>query len=389
MSRCLPSIPLFANASSQIATLLAEYKAIEEEDITSSIKNKKARRETLRDRDPNTQTPARDAFLPPPLNDQDFDHENAANDEDESLDSVDNTSLTNSTSGTNPLKLTKAEARSAKRAAKSTSSQQKSLRNQSRHPVTIKSTDIEHVHLTLHGELPSTPNGNASDMGSRHPLATDKCIEDVIDRNRAYVANISQHKAWLLKCVGSRKKQEREKRVRRQRLEEGLSVSEEKGWVDEVEEVEGLVDAVLVKFGIALSVSGGSSASVNAVGHGAEAGLATPKRSAGGSVSARRDVVVAQLRALVGEDLIKFENEQRQTCIRAGGFWRYVGKSVFERMMEVTRGLDWKTGVLRKESSTEEDGGEEVEDRAEGEDGGDGEERGAEWEDRADVQDET
>ena len=383
MPLCSPSIRFPANTSSQIATLVAEYKKLEEEDNTSSVKNKKARRQTLGDRDPNTQTPTRNLFFPPPQTNLDFDHENdddngteeEEEEEEEEEDSLDSPSLTNSasnnsTSSTTPSgKLTKAETRYAKRAAKSTRSQQKSLRNQHRHLVTIKSTDVEHVHVVLHGELPSATNGSATDVGSRHPLATDKCIEDVMNRNRAYVANITQHKAWLLKSVDGRKKQEREKRVRRQRMEEGLSVSEEKGWVDDGEEGERLdevVDAVLVKFGIALSVSGGSSASVNGAGHRSGNETATPKRSAGGSVSARRDVVVAQLRALVVDDLIKFENEQRQTCIRAGGFWRYVGKSVFERMMEVTRGLDWKTGVIRKESCAEEDGADEVDDRLEG-----------------------
>lgn len=180
------------------------------------------------------------------------------------------------------------------------------------------------------------------------------------------MANIKEHKAYLLKSVGGRRKQERAKRVRRQRMEAGLSVSDERGWVDEGEDGEGweeVVDAVLVKLGVTLPASGGGggcSASTASLGHRFENGFATPKRSAGGSVSARRDVVVAQLRTLVEEDLTKFENEQRQTCIRAGGFWRYVGKSVFERMMEVTRGLDWRTGVIRKESIVEEDRGEEV-----------------------------
>ena len=59
--------------------------------------------------------------------------------------------------------------------------------------------------------------------------------------------------------------------------------------------------------------------------------------------------MLAQLRVAIGEDLKKHENEQRMTCIRAGGFWRYVGKGVFERMMRVGERIDWRTGVIIRE----------------------------------------
>lgn len=78
----------------------------------------------------------------------------------------------------------------------------------------------------------------------------------------------------------------------------------------------------------------------------------------------------------VSEDLQKHENEQRQTCIRAGGFWRYVGRPVFDRMCEISETIDWRTGAIKREGEGEKDGGEgeggEEKEEEEGEGEGDG-----------------
>src|SRR6202008_4265053 len=104
----------------------------------------------------------------------------------------------------------------------------------------------------------------------------------------------------------------------------------------------------MVKLGVEAehARSGGSTTASGAANNGSSAkknGLGANK-SVGGVTS-----VVTTLKALVKDDLEKFDNEQRETCIRAGGFWRYVGRPVFERMTQIARELDWKTGMKLKD----------------------------------------
>jgi hypothetical protein len=253
-------------------------------------------------------------------------------------------------------KLTKAEVRAAKREAKAAKSTRKSLKNQSKHVVAVRAADIEQVAITLHGD-------STEDEG--HPLATDKCIEDVMKRNQGYVKNIAEHKALLLKEVGRTRKAVEAERLRKSRMrrQRGESVthnnngasrnqhkaSDESTLLDE--ENEAIVNAILVRLGLPDDVVafGGDSSAGNMT-------PTTPRRisSGGGSGGGSRAhsqemaMVLAQLRVAIANDLTKHENEQRQTCIRAGGFWRYVGRPVFERMMAIAERIDWRSGVVKK-----------------------------------------
>ena len=65
----------------------------------------------------------------------------------------------------------------------------------------------------------------------------------------------------------------------------------------------------------------------------------------GGSGASRASTAVAvKLRNAIKVDLEKHENEVHMRYVRAGGFWRYVGKTVFERMTDIARELDVSTG---------------------------------------------
>lgn len=276
-------------------------------------------------------------------NQQDHDpengHENAQDNGEH--DDIDTSSVSNASVVTKTPKLSKSDVRAAKREAKSAKSKRKSLKNQTKHIVTVKASDVEHVNLILHGDQNSTES---------HPLASDKCIEDVMNRNRKYVSYIAEHKALLLKEVGKTRKAEQEARWRKARKRKdrsSVSHSDEHqhkaGILVMDEEEEALVNAVLIKFAVPVEPT--------TDGNGSPATPITPKRASSGSSRAssqEKAMVLAQLRVAIAEDLQKHENEQRQTCIRAGGFWRYVGRQVFERMMEISERIDWKTGAVKK-----------------------------------------
>ena len=292
-----------------------------------------------------------------------------------------------STTTTTP-KLSKAEVRASKRAAKQAKSEQKSLKNQSKHPVIVRSSDVSHVHFVLHGDTavertgnpnsptPSTPGTAATSIGdeegagaepvSRHPLATDTAIEDVLQRNIGYVTHIKEHKAYLLRTVAGKTRSERAMRMKKEKArvvpvtydEDGVAVFEEE--MDE--DVEALVDAVLGKLGVEVPAS---PTGVAGTGKRERVSSGSSTGSTGGSgLAGQKGALLARLRVEIGEDIKKHENEQRMTCIRAGGFWRYVGKGVFERMMRLGKGRDWRTGVILKETvgvvgEAGEEGGEE------------------------------
>lgn len=222
----------------------------------------------------------------------------------------------------------------------------------------IRADEIEAVSVVLHGE---------KNTDESHPLASDKCIEDVMKRNRGYVTSINEHKAMLLREIGRTRKAEQErnrkakKRKERDSISNGSAHGHNHGHSQPAagdslvmdEEQEALVNAVLVRLGISVDAiaadgGGGGDGAGGGMG-GASHSPVTPKRtSSAGKSSQEKALVLAQLRVAIADDLLKHENEQRQTCVRAGGFWRYVGRPVFDRMMEVAERIDWKTGMLIK-----------------------------------------
>lgn len=305
------------------------------------MRNKKGRGTALHERDANV--PIHGNARNQPLDDREHDDEQE-NDLTTADDTASISAPSTTSSGTKIPKPTKAEQRAAKREAKDAKSRRKSLKNQSKHTgIALRGSDIEAVALVLHGEQSTDES---------HPLATDKCIEDVMERNRRYVTSIREHKALLLKEVGRTRKLEAERTARRARKrKERDSISSGGGQLGHMgadgnimdEEQEALVNAVLIKFGITTDTAGDGSVT--------PATPITPKRaSSGGNGKATQEMamVLAQLRIAIADDLLKHENEQRQTCIRAGGFWRYVGRQVFERMMDVAERIDWKTGMQKK-----------------------------------------
>lgn len=260
-----------------------------------------------------------------------------------------------------PPKLTKAEIRALKKAAKVAKSQSKAFKNQRRHIISVRTSDVDFVATILHGD-------SASQASNTHPLASDKTVEEVIARNMGFMSSIQEHKKLLLSGIAARRRSEREAGRRKsnapgaswnaggkkRRFSEGFGGD----WDDEDEEMEDLLAAVLAKLGIdAVHIrSGGAGSTPNGHGQGNAGGGAKKSHGHGangdrphGSTSTNVVALVANLKALVRDDLERHENEQRETCVRAGGFWRYVGRPVFERMTEIARELDWKTGMKLKE----------------------------------------
>jgi hypothetical protein len=261
-------------------------------------------------------------------------------------------------------KLTKAEIRAQKKAAKLAKSQSKAAKNQQKHTVSVRSQDVAAVARILHGDNDADDQNAAS-----HPLASDKTIEEVIARNVGFMASIEDHKRELLSSISQRRKSDRESRNRanaaaaaatvpsfggkkkRKRFSDaGLhrrnATATDGGLEDEDDdELEDVVVAVLTKLGVKpahLKAGNGESAKKK----GATV-TTTPTNAL--TTTPCPTLIVANLKAVVKDDLARHENDQREMCIRAGGFWRYVGRPVFERMTQIARELDWKTGMKLKE----------------------------------------
>ena len=221
----------------------------------------------------------------------------------------------------------RAERRAFKKAVKHDRSLKKSAKNEERHTVSIRQSDIDRIAKALHGDSTDTCTG------SGHPLATDKVLEEVIERNRRFVANIEEHKSYLRSSVASARRATNGPR----RNHRG-STSEADATATN-EDAEELVNAVLLQLGIDTTVGSGK------------------RRDRSGSFCstppAKMATVMAKLRAAIHEDIEKHENEQRDTCIRAGGFWRYCGRPVFDRMTAVARTIDWRTGQILKKQKEE------------------------------------
>ena len=140
--------------------------------------------------------------------------------------------------------------------------------------------------------------------------------------------------------------------------------------MEETIETDEVVSAIMIKLGISPAVV---SASVS--GSGSPSAVCTPLRGnnsltcsnrkrassslsitpspspssangRGGAGGASRPAlaIASKLRTAIKTDLDKHENEVHARYVRAGGFWRYVGKTVFERMTDVARDLDVSTG---------------------------------------------
>lgn len=251
-------------------------------------------------------------------------------------------------------KISKADIRAQKRAKKSAKSMGKALKNQNRNLVSVTSAEITEVARILHGD-----EHDATSDGSAHPLATDKTIEDVITRNLSFVKHIEVHKAYLFKSIAMGRKETKE----RKRLKKRESRGDYAG--DEVVEMDEVVSAIMIKLGVCPAVVAATAkpASTNSPSTPfkptASSGRkrpgsrplslgttgAIPVGKAIGVGNSRTLVVIAtKLRAAIKTDLEKHENEVHMRYVRAGGFWRYVGKAVFERMTEFARKTDLATG---------------------------------------------
>ncbi|KIW64448.1 hypothetical protein PV04_09380 [Phialophora macrospora] len=251
-----------------------------------------------------------------------------------------------------PPKLTKAEIRAMKKASKAAKSQSKAAKNQQKHVINVWTEDVSFVAKVLHGDA-ACAEGPA---GATHPLATDRTIEEVIARNMGFLSSIDQHKKALLSSIAQRRRSDRDRRKsssaassggpKKRRFSERLNDEDQAD-----DEMEDLLVAVLGKLGVdaeharscgtplAAPVVNGGLAKKNGAGADKDAAC-RPHQIAS---------IIAGLKGLVRDDLERFENEQRETCVRAGGFWRYVGRPVFERMTQIAKELDWKTGMKLKE----------------------------------------
>ena len=278
---------------------------------------------------------------------QDQDNEEEK-EEDDSTSLSSYTLSSNDTMATPSPKLTKAELRIQKREKKSAKSQQKARKNQTKNLVTVTMADVQDVAIILHG------SNTASADGSAHPLATDKTIEDVISRNRNFVKSIRVHNAYLFDAVAVGRKEIREKRYIKQREDQGEVLTS-------TIEMETIISAIMTRLGIdpaVISASLSSSSPRSAFstpksycssGRKRAQSLAektdcTAKTRNNTAVSKSKVTIAVKLRNAIKEDLEKHENEAHMRYVRAGGFWRYVGKTVFDRMTDVARELDVSTG---------------------------------------------
>lgn len=254
--------------------------------------------------------------------------ENDASDDEEYLadENNENTSsnegASTATSDTSSIaKLTKIEQRERKRAMKLQRSVNKAAKNEARHVIRITAEDVERIGLILHGDDPEIET---------HPLATDKTIEDVITRNLGFVKQIRCHKRALYDTIRTGRKEAQDRRRSKRRISQGA----------EDIETERVIDAILAKLDINVADAEYTRKCKSPV---KAKGTLCKQDSRKGSHS-EKDKIVNKLREAIKEDLEKHENDLRQTYIRAGGFFRYAGKTVFERMTAIATEIDLRTG---------------------------------------------
>lgn len=219
----------------------------------------------------------------------------------------------------------KAEQRAYKKAIKHEKSLKKSAKNSERYTISLRQSDIDAVTKALHGDLTGITNGTG------HPLATDQNLEDVIERNLHFVANIEEHKRYLRTSLRAAQRTTKNQKKPRK---SGKSTNADESSADSGSEE--LVRGVLLELGIDVSSTE----------------TERPDRSST-TPAAKIAAVLQKLKTAILEDLAKHENDERQTYIRAGGFWRWVGKPVFDRMTEIARLIDWRTGMIIKERADE------------------------------------
>lgn len=227
---------------------------------------------------------------------------------------------------------------------KSIKSQNKALKSQSKVSAGITHTDVNNVAVVLHGE-----DHDRGFDGSAHPLASDKTIEDVINRNLNFVKSIQVHKQYLFKSVATGRRVIKERKRLKKRESRGEIV-------EDAIELDEVVSVVMLKLGLSPAVVNASLnstpiahlSSITSTRKRANSSVSSPSyfpESKGSPAASRSSVAIAvKLRRAIKVDLEKHENEVHMRYVRAGGFWRYVGKTVFDRMTDIARELDVGTG---------------------------------------------
>lgn len=265
------------------------------------------------------------------------------------------------------------QARKDKRSAKK-------MRHSQRNRVgsLITSSDVDHIAAIIHGEFHDDP---ASSAFHAHPLASDKTIDDVIERNFSLVWQLQAHKLDLCRERSSSRNENKDKK----RLKQAAHDETENGEI--VVDTNEVVSAIMLKLGVSpvhvkASLLRDGSNDINArnsdtptntplsssfppyspaaaaaaaaqpthrkhatttpvsLSHTTSAST-SPRSPASASASASASntpkpilATTVRLRQAIARDLGIHENEVHATAARAAGFWRYVGKVVFQRMAE-------------------------------------------------------
>jgi hypothetical protein len=331
----------------QIAELLAEYKIADGRSTVAP-----SPRARLRELPVNIPHGIRQPHQAEPIHDVD----NEENEPDDDAQTVTDTtaSTTDDTDRQHvlPPKLSKGETRAMKKAAKAAKSTNKAAKNQKKHVINVRAEDVSFVAEVLHG---TAANGD----GATHPLASDKTIEEVIARNISFLSGIDDHKRLLLSSIAQRRRSDRDRRKSSSAASGASSSSRKRRFGErtndhdstEQDEMDDLLVAALVKLGVAAEharaeTNGATSPGATCV---AAKKKGTPGKDFATTSPQQIPSIIALLKALIRDDLERHENEQRETCVRAGGFWRYVGRPVFERMTVIAKEIDWKTGMKYKE----------------------------------------
>lgn len=232
----------------------------------------------------------------------------------------------------------------------------------------VTSSDVEHIAVVIHGE---SHNELSSSSPWTHPLTSDKTIDDVIERNFSLVSKMQAHKIDLCKEARSGGKENKDqKRVKR-------ADGDDVGGAEMTVDVNEVVSAIMLKLGVSsihvkasLPSNNSSSSNGNDISSKShDAFINTPpssqsrKRTTTATATATLHPFLSsvsstmphsipisttnssdtpkailnttlRLRASITRDLTIHGNEVHATAARAAGFWRYVGKVVFQRMAE-------------------------------------------------------
>lgn len=205
--------------------------------------------------------------------------------------------------GTGMQKLSQKEKREAKQAAKISKAQETALRNKARVVNDILESDIVAVAVAIHGD--STESVVLKTVGNNGGHSPD-IDYDLVAENIGYNCALKMHVKWLRKEAKQSHPSQREKTAA---TSSPCSRTAADKYSPELKEI-------MTKLCVNID-------------------LKVRKKTA---------ELIRKLAIAVEDDITTCLNDESATMVRAAGYWRYVNKGIYNKMIRNNEFVNWKTG---------------------------------------------